>query len=365
MRFAPHRLAARLWRWFRDIEQTSAQIALVGMLAVTLASTGAFAAVEAQTSGPQIVPAAAGLGMVDSTSPVPNPGVDAAAGYLYGHGQTRAWTGADWARAAGSYRHVLPIYVAYTTFATPTADADSAAAQARTIGVLPGETVALDMEANVAAKSGNYTAVFDSRLRADGFTPLDYTSLSTAWVVPAGERCWCAYYNNRATLDGHAAHQYADPGSYDLSVVDPSLPLHVTSTGPQPPAVTPARPGLSAAVVAVATPARDGYWLAAADGGVFSYGTAQFFGSLGGQHLNSPIVAAAATHTGHGYWLASADGGVFAFGDAQFYGSMGGRHLNSPVDAMAATPDGAGYWLAAGDGGLFAFGDAQYYGSPA
>ena len=32
-----------------------------------------------------------------------------------------------------------------------------------------------------------------------------------------------------------------------------------------------------------------------------------------------------------GYWLAGADGGVFSFGDAGFYGSMGDQHLNAPI----------------------------------
>jgi hypothetical protein len=113
----------------------------------------------------------------------------------------------------------------------------------------------------------------------------------------------------------------------------------------------------------VGTPDAQGYWLAAADGGVFAYGNAHFFGSMGGQHLNAPVVGIAATPSGGGYWLAAADGGVFAFGDAQFFGSMAGQQLNRPVVGVASTPDGNGYWLAAADGGVFAFGDAGFYGS--
>ena len=37
----------------------------------------------------------------------------------------------------------------------------------------------------------------------------------------------------------------------------------------------------------------------------------------------------------------------FTFGDAQFYGSMGGQHLNQPIVGMAATPSGLGYWCVA------------------
>jgi hypothetical protein len=32
-----------------------------------------------------------------------------------------------------------------------------------------------------------------------------------------------------------------------------------------------------------------------------------------------------------GYWLVASDGGIFAFGNGGFYGSMGGQHLNSPM----------------------------------
>ena len=43
----------------------------------------------------------------------------------------------------------------------------------------------------------------------------------------------------------------------------------------------------------------------------------------------------------------AADGGIFAFGDAGFYGSTGSLTLNKPVVGMAATPDGkaaTGWW---------------------
>ncbi|MHB1720751.1 MAG: hypothetical protein ACYCTL_01695, partial [Acidimicrobiales bacterium] len=71
----------------------------------------------------------------------------------------------------------------------------------------------------------------------------------------------------------------------------------------------------------------------------------------------------ASTPDGRGYWEVASDGGVFAFGDAQFYGSMGAKPLAAPVVGIASTPDGRGYWEVASDGGVFAFGDAQFYGS--
>jgi hypothetical protein len=155
-----------------------------------------------------------------------------------------------------------------------------------------------------------------------------------------------------------------------------------------------------------AAPDGKGYWLVAADGGIFNYGDAGFFGSDGGSTTFFPYVGIAATPsgqgywitntsgtTGHfgdaadegslgtlginpaapivgiaatagvGYWLVAADGGVFGLGDAAFYGSMGGKVVNAPVVGMARTPDGNGYWLVAADGGVFSFGDAAFYGS--
>jgi hypothetical protein len=71
----------------------------------------------------------------------------------------------------------------------------------------------------------------------------------------------------------------------------------------------------------------------------------------------------AATADGRGYWMVAADGGIFAFGDAAYYGSMGQTRLNQPIVGLAATADGRGYWLVAADGGVFGFGDAHFYGS--
>ncbi len=113
------------------------------------------------------------------------------------------------------------------------------------------------------------------------------------------------------------------------------------------------------------TPDGGGYWLVGIDGGVFAYGDASFYGSMGGQPLNAPVAGIARTPDGHGYWLVSYDGGVFAFGDARFAGSMGGKTLNAIMIGIAADPGGAGYWTVAQDGGVFAFGDAPFLGSMA
>ena len=111
------------------------------------------------------------------------------------------------------------------------------------------------------------------------------------------------------------------------------------------------------------TPDSHGVWMVGGDGGIFSFGDAEYFGSTGGMHLNRPVVGMAATRTGRGYWMVASDGGIFSFGDARFFGSTGAMKLNRPIVGMAATPSGLGYWMVASDGGIFSFGDARFFGS--
>ena len=105
-----------------------------------------------------------------------------------------------------------------------------------------------------------------------------------------------------------------------------------------------------------------GYWLDATDGGIFGFGTAKFYGSMGGKPLNQPMVSMTPTDNENGYWTVAADGGIFSFGSAQFHGSMGGKPLNQPMVGMAADPTTGGYWTVAADGGMFSFG-ASFFGS--
>ncbi len=123
-----------------------------------------------------------------------------------------------------------------------------------------------------------------------------------------------------------------------------------------------------------ATP-QHGYWLVGSDGGIFTYGSAQFFGSTGSLQLQRPVAGITPTGDRRGYWLVASDGGIFSFGDAGFYGSIPGlglapagtpgavRKLNAPIVGMVPSGDGGGYFMVAADGGVFAFGDARFEGS--
>jgi hypothetical protein len=125
-------------------------------------------------------------------------------------------------------------------------------------------------------------------------------------------------------------------------------------------------------VTTLATP--HGYWLVGSDGGIFSFGSAGFHGSMGGIRLQRPVVGIAPTADWGGYWLDASDGGVFSFGDTQFYGSIPGlglhpagsglpHSLNAPIVGMVPSHDQGGYLMVASDGGVFAFGDARFAGS--
>jgi hypothetical protein len=67
---------------------------------------------------------------------------------------------------------------------------------------------------------------------------------------------------------------------------------------------------------------------------------------MGGTRLNQPVVGMAPSSDGLGYWLAAADGGVFTFGDAPFEGSDGGTPTNAPAVGIAGRS--GGYWIAYG-----------------
>jgi hypothetical protein len=144
------------------------------------------------------------------------------------------------------------------------------------------------------------------------------------------------------------------------SILAPST-APVSSYVPPPPPITP-------------PPSTHGYWLVGTDGGIFTFGSAQFHGSTGALALQRPVVGITPTSDRGGYWLVGSDGGIFSFGDSRFYGSIPGlgyapagttgpNQLNAPIVGMVPSSDGGGYFMVASDGGVFAFGDAKFAGS--
>jgi hypothetical protein len=63
--------------------------------------------------------------------------------------------------------------------------------------------------------------------------------------------------------------------------------------------------------------------------------------------------------TGNGYWLAAADGRVFSFGNAP---AMARVAPASPIAGVQVAPGGTGLWLVARDGAVYTTGNARYSG---
>lgn len=113
-------------------------------------------------------------------------------------------------------------------------------------------------------------------------------------------------------------------------------------------------------VGAADNPAHDGTWIVTRGGTVGALGNVANYGYV--KKPNADITAIAATPTGLGYWILLANGRVFSFGDARYYGNA--LHRSSvPLMSIASTPSGLGYWLLASNGYVFAFGDARSYGN--
>jgi hypothetical protein len=165
----------------------------------------------------------------------------------------------------------------------------------------------------------------------------------TSAGAPAGSDVITATYSGDSTFAGSTA-------TANLQVGSPTTTSAQTSSG-------------------------HGYWLVGSDGGIFTFGSAQYYGSTGALELQRPVVGMTPTANRSGYWLVASDGGLFSFGNAGYFGSIPGlgiapagtsgsaRRLNAPVVGMVPSADDGGYFMVAADGGVFAFGDAKFEGS--
>jgi hypothetical protein len=76
---------------------------------------------------------------------------------------------------------------------------------------------------------------------------------------------------------------------------------------------------------------------------VFSFGDAVFYGSTGGNKPGGHDLTGLALSIGadgnvDGYWIVAADGGVFVFGCAPFWGSTGGNNGGYGVTKIVSFP---------------------------
>ena len=164
------------------------------------------------------------------------------------------------------------------------------------------------------------------------------------FVVDSNGQVYAAHGANYLGGTGQLNPKLPPGGKNAVHLVAPIVDIVLYNTGARPGAVS-------------------GYYLVGADGGIFNFGNAPFYGSAGGHVMAKPVVGMAMTPDRKGYWEVASDGGVFAFGNAHPYGSMRGKPLAEPVVGMAPTANGKGYWEVASDGGVFSFGDARFFGS--
>jgi len=87
-----------------------------------------------------------------------------------------------------------------------------------------------------------------------------------------------------------------------------------------------------------ATPDDGGYWLADANGTVFSFGDAVRLASFPAVRAASPVVGLAVTPDGSGDWMAEQNGTVLTFGTATARGTLMSALATSPVTSIAAMP---------------------------
>ncbi len=180
------------------------------------------------------------------------------------------------------------------------------------------------------------TQVGSSQVSSQGTASYSLTGLSQGtYSVGANYSGYGSYSSSNAlaislTIESTGG---GTPTTTSPTTTQPGTSTTTSPTSTTPPTTT--QPGSTSTTQPVQG-AVTGYYEVAADGGLFAFGDANFYGSMGTKPLNAPIVSMAITPDAKGYYEVAADGGLFAFGDANFYGSMGGRPLNQPVVGFVA-----------------------------
>jgi hypothetical protein len=242
-------------------------------------------------------------------------------------------------------------------------------------GVTPGDSMTASISQDSPGSSDWHVAITDISSGDSVSIPVTYNGPgdSAEWIeelplTVGGAQPTLADFGSATFSD--MTYNPANPGGASLTsidMIDESGNI-VATAGPT------SSNGFSSSFTDSYVPSARGYWLVGSDGGIFSFGQAQFYGSTGSLHLQRPVVGIVPTADHGGYWLDASDGGVFSYGDTQFYGSIPGLglhpagsglrgSLNAPIVGMVPSIDDNGYFMVASDGGVFAFGDAHFAGS--
>jgi hypothetical protein len=228
----------------------------------------------------------------------------------------------------------------------------------------PTSCTSTSVSVNPTSSTSGDAVTYSATVSSSGGTPSGTVSFTSG----SAALCTGALVNGTGSCSATSAPLGDDTitgtftGNSSFASSSGAASLDVVATSAPPPPTPP-------------PPTPHGYWLVGSDGGIFTFGSAQFYGSTGALRLQRPVVGITLAADRGGYWLVASDGGAFAFGDAGFFNSIpglgiapagssgSGRKLNAPIVGMVPSSDGGGYFMVGADGGVFAFGDAKFEGS--